>query len=248
MGLLIESVKATFSVLKKYPKILIISLVVMIPSFLQSYFQDSLSTTYKALLALLIMFISLIYSALATLIVRDALSSKRIYFRKLLSASLEKLYRLFGLMVLFLLIGLVMLIPIIVPAMYISTVSWTLVLLTLFSSILIIYVFTRLTFSIPIIMIKDSGIIESIKKSWQASNNKFWSIFGAFVLLSLLFITLLIPILISIPFFIVFDIRGYVPLWFTITYLLVSLALSIVPSVLITFLPAAYYLKIKRRK
>ena len=69
-----------------------------------------------------------------------------------------------------------------------SSVVMTILLLILVGIIVgfICFYFTaRLWLSLPILMIENLGCIESLKKSWQMTKGKFWSIFVTILLISL---------------------------------------------------------------
>jgi membrane-anchored glycerophosphoryl diester phosphodiesterase (GDPDase) len=249
MGLLIESVKATFSVLKKCPQVLIFTIILYGFSQLLSF--HGLGTFPLTIFNyLLYAFIALLYTASFQLIVKDALLSKHVSLTECLSRGLKKLHKVLGLMILFGLMGLVFAIPMILMIFLKSWILLPLSLIGIAAVVISIYVFIRLTFSMPIIMIENSGIIESMKKSWKASKNKFWSIIGAFSLLGLLFIPYMMAMFAFSIISLMQQIGGlsYLPTAFSSVQDIVLIALGIVPSTLISFLPAAYYLKTRKKK
>jgi len=272
MGLLIESVKATFSVLKKCPQVLVFSIIYFTFSQLLSV-EGLLTFPLIIFICFLYIFIALLYTATFQLVVKSALSSRRVSLMECISSGLKKLHKVLGLGVLLGLIGIgfatLMIIPMSliiarsVSMLVAAPLTTPLVLLPLLVIGIIaviiagIYVFTRLTFSIPILMIENSGIIESMKRSWKASKGKFWSIVGAFSLMSLLFIPMMIAMSVfgiiymmhQNPELIMYD-TGLAssPPTFSLAQFILLIALGVVPLALMSFLPAAYYMKIKMRK
>jgi len=254
MGLLIESVKATFSVLKRCPQILVFSIIYFTFSQLLSV-QRLVTFPLTIFIYLLYIFIALLYTATFQLVVKNALSSRRVSLMECIFSGLKKLHKVLGLMILLGLIGVGFAIPIILIIVFTVFLlkSWiflTLLLIAIAAMIASVYVFTRLAFSIPILMIENSGIIESIKRSWKASKNKFWSIFGAFSLLGLLFIPYMIAIFTFMIIAVIHQYGGlaYSPTGFSLVQFIVLLVLGVVPSALMAFLPATYYIKTKTRK
>ncbi len=242
MGLAIESVKASFSILKRHPKILILGLILTAFSSISVLYKAS-SFIYLSLLPF-IMFFSLLYGASIQLVVKDALSSKTVSLRKSLSLGFKKLHKVLGLVLLFILIFGLISIPMIVAMFLPKTISyiWVFIIFLIVTSAGLMYISIKLIFAMPILMIENSGIVESLKRSWTVSKNKFWSIVGASGLLYLLYIPYFMAVLIFV------FISLFLPTSFLLIKFLVSVALSFVPSTLISFLPAAYYLKMKRER
>lgn len=248
MGLLIESVKATFSVLKKCPQALVFSIILF--TFGQLLSIEGLGIfPWVIFIYLLYLFIALLYTATFQLVVKNALSSRRVSLMECIFSGFKKLHKVLGLGILFGLIGIVFTIPI--GLSYFSIGNFLILLLIGIAAIIAaIYVFTRLAFSMPILMIENSGIIESMKRSWKASKDKFWSIVGAFSLMSLFFIPLMIAMFVFAIISAMHQFGGltYLPTTFSLVQFIVLIVLGIVPSALMSFLPAAYYMKTKMKK
>ncbi len=241
MGLATESVKTTFSILKKYPKILILTLILA----LLGQLPQTLPLLYQLLLVLLTFFFSLLFGAAVQLIVKDALLSKTVSLLESLSFGLKKIHKILGLTSLLMLIAGIILLPIIFT-IFLLTIPygfWISSMLVIAATLVVVYISTRLAFATPILMIENLGIIESLKKSWGVSRNRFWSIVGAFTLLGLL----LVPYLITAVVFSVFQTET-VSAGLLLTQFLVLIVLSMIPSTLLSLLPATYYLKIKGKK
>lgn len=249
MGLAAESVKATFSILKKHPKVLVLYLTLLVLSQL----QNTPFIAFQLLLFPLVIFYILLYTATIPLVVKDATSSKPVSIMKSLSFGLKKLHKILGLILLISLPVLVFgsLFGFFAASLVLTGQPFLIWILAIFIPGIIItaiYICIRLAFSTSILMIENQGIINSIKKSWEVSRNKFWSIVGAFSLLSLL----LIPYLIAVPVFVFISaltrLSGGVSTSFLLIQFIISLLLLLVPATLLSLLPTAYYLKIRGRK
>ena len=144
------------------------------------------------IIALVIVMIALAYAKKAAefLMISDAVQGKKTDARALLALvpKFSFKYFLLTLAILFGIISLpiVLVVTIIALSFYISKIMGLILLLPLaFGSIVyIIYALTKALFTAPIMFLENEGVINSIKKSIQATKDKFWmcTLIGSLVL------------------------------------------------------------------
>jgi hypothetical protein len=145
------------------------------------------------------------------LLLKQASRKKKISIIEALKGGLKKIHKIFSISIIstsLLLVAFVVLFAFIIVPFSRSEITpsinpWsTISALLIFFALVIAgtYLFIRLIFSIPVLMIEDSGIAESIKRSWNLTKSRFWMVFGIMAVIGLIVGTINY-ILEFIPFF-----------------------------------------------
>lgn len=135
------------------------------------------------------------------LLLKQAGREKKISIIKAFKGGLKKIHKVFSVTMIivfpFLILGVISIFLITTLGGITGIVSMILICLALI--IAGSYISIRLILSIPVLMIEDSGIIESIKRSWKMTKSKFWVLFGIIIIVGLI-IGIISYILDLIPF------------------------------------------------
>jgi MFS family permease len=253
MGLAVESVKDVFNFVFKYPKAFLATFILMLVSMVLGFIVAFsiviggwIGTVFLVIVIIACGFPVLIVAGVYPVMVYQALRYKKVSIRYAFHIVLRKLPQLFILVLIIGGVALLLAMLILVPS---SIILWSLLsnafsgpllaaalILMAVCFVAMIYVLTRLFFAIPVLMIENKGVIDSIKASWSQTSGYVLSISGAIVLLSLIFI----PLNIS---GIVFELIGgfiYVG-WVVISNTIISTLSGVLPTI--------YYLnrKMERR-
>ena len=201
MGLGIKSFEDTLDFVKKHPKVLLLTLFPALTYLPIALFQETAPILLLMVLVSLPLFIffSILVAGAFPVIIQFELKSKKWNLKKAISISLRKFGKiLIANIFLILVFGILFLIPIVILMFGASFYFTPLVILSiiLFLALLIFTIFVsfRLSVVIPILVVEEKGVIESIKKSWKITKGHVLSIFVGLFLLSLIVTAITLPL------------------------------------------------------
>ncbi|MEM5772770.1 MAG: glycerophosphoryl diester phosphodiesterase membrane domain-containing protein [Candidatus Aenigmatarchaeota archaeon] len=210
MGLGLKSFEETFSFVKKNPKIFLLALLPAIPALPMSFMISNLNPIWivanlfyliGAIIVYLIVgfILSIVAMGAFPIVVYQSRMKKEIKLGEALKSSLKKFGKI--LLTLIILAGIsiaIISIPLLVFILSIffsSTILLVLSLILLIPFVVILVFFSlRLSIAIPILILENKSLMESIKKSWNMTKGQIWSILGGSLLLALVVMVISLPI------------------------------------------------------